>query len=234
MKKLFYLFILIPILSIAQKDNRFYSDAMNLEGSREVSIDYAPGVKGSPYLYEQWKEGYLVINDTVISPQKALQMDLVNGELIVALDGETGMIIDDKDITGFAINKDNSVNRHYFVRLEPSVFEDTDKASRFYEVISNLSKTNYLIKDVQKYLFDPNRSKGYQTQNSIPQEYKERTYHYIKTRSGKYVKTKLSKKSILNLLDDKSSEIKSFVSSNKINFKNEHDIVKVLDYYYTL
>lgn len=237
MKKLLLLLFIIPVISFAQQDAaiRYQTDLMDsANDARQLRVNYKPTTVGTPYLYNQWKEGYLVINDSVMSPQKAIQVDLVNGELIVALDGERGMIIDDKDITGFAINKDDNVNRHYFVRLEPSTFEDTDRTSHFYEVITNLGKTNYLVKDVQKYLFDPNRSRGYQTENSFPQEYKERTYYYIKTRSGKYVKTKLNKKSILSLLDDKSSQVKGFVASKKINFKKEHDIVKVLDYYYSL
>ena len=145
-----------------------------------------------------------------------------------------GMIMDDEAITGFAINKENSINKHLYVRLAPSQFKDTDRASRFYEVISNLEKTNYLIKEEQKYLYDPNRSRGYQTENSLPMEWKKRTYYFIKNSSGKYIKTKLNKKSVLKVLSDKSKEVKSYVASNKIDLKKESDVVKVLNYYHGL
>ena len=143
------------------------------------------------------------------------------------------MIITDNVVTGFAIHK-NAVNLHFFVKVNISQFEDNDNPSRFYEVISNHEKTNYLLKDVKKYLYDPNKSKGYMTENSFPMEYKQRVYYFIKNNSGKYVKSKLSKKAILKNLNDKSSELKKYLASNKINFKDEHDVAKNLNYYHTL
>ena len=234
MKKLLLAFFIIPTLLIAQEKNTIQNDVINVNSGNELRINYKTENKGNPYLYDEWKEGYLVINDTVISPQKKLQIDLEKGELIVGMGEGRGMIMDDEAITGFAINKENSINKHLYVRLAPSQFKDTDRASRFYEVISNLEKTNYLLKEEQKYLYDPNRSRGYQTENSLPMEWKKRTYYYIKGSSGLYIKTKLNKKAISKILSDKSKEVKSYVSSNKINFKKEHDVVKVLTYYHSL
>ena len=144
------------------------------------------------------------------------------------------MIIDDKSITGFAINNAKNTGKHFYVRLEASQFEGLDGDSHFYELVSRTGKTNYLIKDVQKYLYDPNKSRGYQTENSLPMEWKTRTHYYIKNGNDVYVKTKLSKKSILKILNDKSSEVKKYASSNKIGFKKENDVVKLLTYYHTL
>ena len=107
-------------------------------------------------------------------------MDLEKGELIVGMGEGRGIIIDDKAITGFTINKTDNLNKHFYVRLEPSQFDDKNRTSHFYEVVSNLEKTNYLIKDVQKYLFDPNRGNGYQSENNLPIEWKKRTYYFIK------------------------------------------------------
>ncbi len=233
MKKLLLTFFIIPTFLIAQDNNNYNNDLLNNTGT-ELRINYHTENKGNPYLYDEWKEGYLVINDTVISPQKKIQVDLEKGELIVGIGEGRGTIIDDKAITGFAINKDNSVNKHLYIRLEPSQFENRDRTSHFYEVISNLEKTNYLVKEVQKYLYDPNKSRGYQTENSLPMEWKKRTYYFIKNSSGKYIKTKLNKKAVLKVLSNKNKEVKSYVASNKINFKKEHDIVKVLNYYHSL
>ncbi|MDC9723104.1 MAG: hypothetical protein PSN34_10110 [Urechidicola sp.] len=234
MKKLFFTLFIIPALLIAQEEDAILNDAINRNSSNALRINYKTENKGNPYLYDEWKKGYLVINDTVISKQDKLQMDLEKGELIVGMGEGRGTIIDDKSVTGFAINKPDNLNKHFYVRLEPSQFEDTDRTSQFYEVISNLEKTNYLVKEVQKYLYDPNRSRGYQTENSLPMEWKKRTYYFIKNSSGKYIKTKLNKKAVLKVLSDKNKEVKSYVASNKINFKKEHDVVKLLNYYHSL
>lgn len=234
MKKLLFIFLIIPTLLIAQDDDTIQNDAINRNTSNSLRINYKTENEGNPYLYDEWKEGYLVINDTVISLQKKIQVDLEKGELIVGIGEGRGMIMDDKSITGFAINKEKSVAKHLYVRLEPSQFEDTDRISHFYEVISNLEKTNYLVKEEQKYLYDPNRSRGYQTENSLPMEWKKRTYYFIKNSNGKYIKTKLNKKAVLKVLGDKNKEVKSYVASNKINLKKENDVVKLLNYYHSL
>ncbi|PCI11747.1 MAG: hypothetical protein COB73_01265 [Flavobacteriaceae bacterium] len=235
MRNLIFILLITPLFLIGQakNSNNYQDDLLNNTGL-ELRINYKTENKGTPYLYDEWKEGYLVINDSVISPQKKIQIDLEKGELIVGIGEGRGTIIDDKAITGFAITKDNSINKHLYARLEPMQFEDSDRTSHFYEVVSNFQKSDYLIKEEQKYLYDPNKSRGYQTENSFPMEWKKRTYYYIKNSSDKYVKTKLNKKAILKVLADKSREMKSYVGSRKINFKKEEDVVKVLVYYHSL
>jgi len=41
-------------------------------------------------------------------------------------------------------------------------------------------------------------------------------------------------KDILNLLNDKSTEIELFVKKNKLNYKNEADVTKTFNYYNSL
>ena len=238
MKKLLFIFLLVPILSFAQEDRLAGADNMFQKSARDaIRINFKPEHKGTPYLYDNWKSGYIVINDSIISSQKRIQYNLETGDLIVGSKNEMGIIITDNSVTGFAIDKgDNitNINRHVFAKINAAQFENLNGTTKFYQVISNLEQTNYLIKDVKKYLFDPNKSRGYQTQNSIPQEYKEKTSYFIKDKSGKYIKTKLRKKNILKILEDKNTEVKAFVSSYKINFNKVNDVVKVLDYYHKL
>jgi hypothetical protein len=237
MKKLLFIFTLIPVISFAQDNKLGVESIITGRGVETIQVNFTPAHKGTPYLYDSWKTGYVVINDSIISAQEKIQFNLETGELIIGAKNNSGIIITDASVTGFAIDKDDnitSINRHNFAKINVSQFDDSDGASKFYQVVSNLQQTNYLIKDVKKYLFDPNKSRGYQTQNNIPQEYKEKTSYYIKNKSGKYFRTKLQKKNVLKILEDKSSEVKAFVSTNKINFNKEHDVVRVLDYYHTL
>jgi hypothetical protein len=233
MKKLLFIFALSSFIGFAQDNlnNTIFERGTN----HLLQINFKTENKGTPYLYDEWNEGYLVLNDSVLSPQNGIQLNLESGDLIISTGGnkETGMVITDDAVTGFAIHK-NAANHHLFAKVNNSQFEDNDKPSPFYEVISNHKKTNYLLKDVKKYLYDPNKSKGYMTENSFPMEYKQRVNYFIKNKSGKYVKSKLKKKTILKILNDKSSELKAFISSKKINFKKEHDVVKVLEYYHSL
>lgn len=235
MKKVLFIFALSTFVGFAQTDQHNGNGLMDRAGNSPLQINFKSENKGTPYLYDEWKEGYIILNDSVLSPQDNIQLNLVTGDLIIGAgkNKETGFIITDDAVTGFAINK-NSANRHFYVKVNKNQFKGASNSSHFYEVISNLEKTNYLLKDVKKYLFDPNKSKGYMTENSFPMEYKEKVSYFIKNKSGKYVKTKLRKKNILNILEDKNSELKAFIGSKNINFNKEHDIVKLLNYYHTL
>ncbi|PHR72581.1 MAG: hypothetical protein COA67_04855 [Lutibacter sp.] len=229
--------MLLPILSFAQEDKTNDFDTFQKAGNTPIRINFKPGHIGTPYLYNNWKTGYVIINDSIISSQKKIQFNQETGELIIGSKNQNGIVITDKSVTGFAIDKgDNitSINRHVFAKINSAQFENSNGTSAFYEVVSNLEQTNYLIKDVKKYLFDPNKSRGYQTQNSIPQEYKEKVSYFVKNKSGKYIKTKLRKKNVLKILNDKNSEVNAFILSNKINFSKEHDVVRVLNYYHKL
>lgn len=235
MKKALLLLLFLPIFSFAQEDRTY--NYFGERNSDQIRINYKAGTKGSPYLYNNWKEGYVVINDSIISSQDAIQFDMTKGDLIIGAgkNKQTGVILTDNSITGFAIVKDvNSGSKHFFAKINPNQFKESGIDRKYFEVISNLENSNFLIKEEKKYLYDPNKSRGYQTQNSIPQEYKTRTYYYIKDKSGKYVKTKLSKGAILKRLSDKKSELKSYISAKKINFNKEQDVARLMNYYHTL
>ena len=236
MKKLLFIFTLLPIFAFAQ-DNELAPTNFFQNSDNRIQVNYQSENKGTPYIYDNWKSGYIVINDSIISSQKKIQYNLENGDLIVGSKNQMGIVITDNSVTGFAIDKDDNItniNRHVFAKINENQFENSSGTTKFYQIISNLEQTNYLIKDVEKYLFDPNKSRGYQTQNSLPQEYKEKISYYIKNNSGKYIKTKLRKKNVLKILENKSAEVKTFIYSNKINFNKEHDIVRVLNYYHKL
>ncbi len=236
MKKALLILFILPLISFGQNDDVITNESV-AKSSDNILINYKPDTKGTPYLYDEWKSGYIILNDTVISNQERIQLNLMNNELIIGAgkNKETGVVITDKSVTGFAIVKDaNTAQKLFFAKINSSEFQDSYRKPKFYQIVSNLENNNYLIKEETKYLFDPNKSRGYQTQNSIPQEYKKKTYYYVKNKSGKYVKTKLSKKGILKALNDKTSQLKSYISSKKIKFSNEQDVARLINYYYTL
>jgi len=235
MKKLLFIFMLIPFFSFSQKSS-LKTTHSDIFGDPVFIVTKDPFVEGTKYIYNHWKEGYLVINDSIFSHQKEMMFDQSNGDLIIKskLKDGFGFVINDNTVTGFIIHDLDFSKKRIFKRLNKSNFKNLNSQPKFYEVIANLSKTNYLIKYTQKFIFDPNRSSGVAVNNDFSKEYKEKVTYFIKNKSGKYIKTKLSKKAVLKTLSDQKSKVKTFVTTNKIKFNKEHDVVKVLDYYHTL
>ena len=233
MKKIFFIFALTSFVGFSQ-NLPISTDNETLSGDPMLILTENGTIEGSKYMLDNWSEGYVILSDSILSHQNNMHFDQMEGALILKSQGKGAFKVKDNNVTGFLIQGKREYSKHYFAKINRSSFKTPPSTTKYYEVVNNLTKTNFLIKDVQKYVFDPNRSKGVGANNNFPSVYKEKTVYFLKNKDGKYVKTKLNKKAVLKNLSDKSSELKHFILSNKINFKNEHDVVKLLNHYHSL
>ena len=200
-----------------------------------IIIPTDSGIKGNDFLYDEWNNGILVLFDSVFSEQKYLKYDAYLDRILIKNINNIDEIIEitDNSITGFAlIEKKNNV-KHDFVRLKKEHFSD-ESVEGFYEVVFNFERTNYFLKKNTITVFDPNRSEGSQTINNLPSEYKNKITYYIKNDADLYVKTRLAKKKIKEILSDHTKLVDTFIKSNKISFSDEGDVMKLINYYYSL
>ncbi len=234
MKKILLIALTICSLSSFSQDKIIKA---NLQYNRNIVVMTSnhSELKGSPYLCDDWKEGYLTKNDNMAYYHEKLIFNQETGQLYLNVtDNEKeAMILNDTNVTGFSLHL-NPLEKRYFVKLNSSDFalgSDVHDA-RFFEVLSN--ETNFLIKNEEKYIYDKNISRGHSSNLSTDRVYKTNTKHYIKTSDGKYHYTKLTKSGVTKLLKDKSSEIKQYLKKNKINFKEEKQVIQLLNYYHSL
>lgn len=235
MKKLFFILILIPVFAFAQPQLDKIKPPINNCSTKGLNFNepfFITENKTSPFLYNQWEEGYLIINDSIISSQKKMHFNLETGELIIGSETGKSVVLSGESLTGFVINENGENSRRIFTKINKEDFEKSDITRSFYEMILNEEGTDYMIKDVKKYVLGLDKNKGSQSHLSI--EYKKKISYYIKNDFGKYIETKLNKRNVLKVLEGKNAEIKAFATSNKINFNKENDVLKVLDYYHTL
>ncbi|MFK5957945.1 MAG: hypothetical protein QM495_03630 [Lutibacter sp.] len=231
-----------PIISIVLMfifSNVFSQTAQNLDYRgkvvREYIIKRSDKIKGDNFIYNEWNDGMLVLNDSIFSKQNYLQYDVYKNRVLIKNMKNFDEIIEitDNSLTGFSILEKGRMLKHDFVKLKSNNFNSLDEGG-FYEIVFNLENTNYFIKKNQKIVFDPNRSKGSQTENNFPLEFQEKVTYYIKNSQGLYVHVKLRKKSILEVLNANSKLVSSFIKAHKINFRKEGDIIKLVNYYYSL
>ena len=192
-------------------------------------------IKGKDYVYDEWNLGMLVLNDSIFSKQNYLKYDVYKNRVLIKNMKNLNEIIEitDKSLTGFSIFEGNSNLKHDFVNLKSNAFK-SDGEDGFYEIVFNFQNTNYFIKKHTKIIYDPNRSKGSQTFNNLPSEYKNNTTYYLKNIDGLYEKIRLKKKDIKPLLPKHTKALDSYIKANKINFSKESDVVKLVNYYYSL
>lgn len=234
MKKMLLLVLVLNFTPIFSQHNEqsINTDYLSNANRGNIILTKNSNVKGQPFLFNRWNQGMLVINDSIFSKQDYLQYDAYKNELFIKNKGEIIEILDN-NVTGFFIIDKQKNLKHDFVKLNSNNFIEGDK-SDFYEIVSNLKNRNYLIKKVSKVIYDPNRSKGSQTVNNYPLEFRNSITYYIKNDNGLYVKVRLKKRDIKAILDKHKVLLNNFIKNNRIKFGKEKDVVKLANYYYSL
>jgi len=189
-------------------------------------------IKGENFIYDEWNQGMLVLNDSVFSNQEFLKYDAYK-DLVLIKKGDKIIEISDKSITGFSIFEKENNLKHDFVGLKGNHFLDKSEKG-FYEIVDNSNETNYFIKKNEKFIFDPNRNSSTMAVNNFQLEYKDKVSYYIKNNDGLYVKVRLNKKGVKSVLLNNSPEINKYIKIHKIRFNKEDDVMKLVNYYYSI
>lgn len=227
----FYVCFLLAVPSIFSQNG----DNLVKEDRGNIIIKQNSDIKGKDYLYEEWNKGMLVLNDSIFSRQDYLKYDALKDRVLIKnmSNIEEVIEINDKSLTGFSILEKDGNIKHDFVKLQRKYFTGNAE-NGFYEVVFNLQNTNYFIKRTTKILYDPNRSEGSQTINNYPLEYRDKQTYYIKNKDGMYEAIRLNKKEINTILNQHPNEISAYVKRNKVNYNKESDVMKLVNYYYSL
>lgn len=226
MKKLLVILTLIPVFTFAQNQRvirlSYYTQPVEIDNQLE---DWH--IDGHKYFLNSWNSGTIIINDTINSPQKKILYDLVSEKLII---GEVGNnkahVITDVSVFGFIIDN------NYFRMMDKGDFLNPANGNSFF-LLPEISKSPYLIVKYRKKIKEVAVNNGYNNSSGY-RKYVQNSEYYILGKEKKYVKIKLTKKSILKILSDKESKIKEYVKKNKLNYKKENDIIKLLSFYHSL
>lgn len=108
---------------------------------------------------------------------------------------------------------------------------DSEEGKRFF-ILRNKGKVSFAKRVEKSVKLGKVATSGYE--KDTPSKYVTKRKYFIINEKGevKNIK-KLKKKDILALLD-KKTELEQYATSEKLSFKNEEDLVKIIDYYNTL
>jgi hypothetical protein len=169
-------------------------------------------VKGSPYLLENWEKGSV----TLASGKKYENLDLkfdqvINQVIFQDIDGSMKAFT--QPIMAFTIGKD--ANEHLFQRGLDGVFYEKLVTGK----ITLWKKNHKTIIDEKPY--------GSAT---VQRNILNNTTYYVGD-IAQLNKIKNDKKSVLELLSDKATDIEAYMKKEKLNPKTESDLVRLILYY---
>lgn len=176
-------------------------------------------VKGSPYLSDEWIEGSVKLENGKAFQGVKLKYDQVADELMfLDASGKEQLFVD--PVLEFRLG-DKLFRRGY-----PAA--DGASPAAYYEVLTE-GKTD-LLKLTSKKVFEET---PYNSATKIRTIRANESY-YIGVSNLKLTKIRKDKKSLLAALDGKGAELEAYIKSNRLDLKQDSDMVRLVNYYNTL
>ena len=213
--KTFNFTILLLLLSIGILNAQFLQD---IQG-RVITEQSYTDVIGSPFLNDAFVNGNVVLTNGVKFKSVLLKYSSYNDELFFKNPKDESLLSFVVPVKSFELLGQTYVNGF------PGIDNFTENS--FYELIAN-SSVKLLLKNFKTIL----ENKPYNSA-SVEKKFEDNKIYYV-FKAGKMKRFKPSKKDFMETFADKSSEIDIFLKKEKVDFKNNADLVKVFEYYSSL
>jgi hypothetical protein len=221
MKTVVFLVLLLPVIGFSQRVElpiEFYRNSLN--ANQLSNKQY----QGNPYLNEEFVEGKITV-DNELNYKKQLRYNAYSD--IFELRGDDNQINALLRSTNVTVLIDNSLFALNDYLLNNAIKEG------YFEKLNRNGKT-ILLKQYSKKFIDVVKAKSSYQSDSPAKFVLDKSYFIKKNEVSPAIKIILKKKNILSVLNDKEILIKEYISKNKLNLKNEQDVVQLFDYYNSL
>ena len=182
-------------------------------------------VSGSPYLNPEWITGKVIMSDAKRYEGVNLKYDQINDDVIFKGKDGTALAVDyvkEFKLAPYGEIADSTVFRSGFPAVK------SNSAKSFYEVLVD-GKSKLLKKTIKTI----NTSREYNSA-TVDKTVVGTTNYYLVNQAGNIVFISKDKKSVLRELPGKETELNAFIASNKLNLKNDADLIKLIVYYNSL
>jgi len=181
------------------------------------------GVKGSPFLFEDWKSGYVVDKDGK-RYNAELKLDVYNGQ-VVAKSKRTTPIILEQHYTDSVVLRDQQ-GSYVFVDLSNTPGLDDG----LYQVLFHHGDIIFLAKRI-KFMEKANYQGAYATGNKYD-ELIDADRYYLRQPGGTYDKIKLHPKHVAKALNIDKQSVRQFEEANAgIEIDTENGVTAFLNHY---
>jgi hypothetical protein len=230
-KLLIIVSFLMTVLSVyCQELLKGYTEGPKLfdgvELSRNILITYnlSPTyeTQGTPYLYEEFQNGDLFFRDMTKMSGLPLNYNCTTGDLLFKYQ-DKAYITTRNDIDYFAIYPSGKDTVFLFYKqLLPNT-----KRPEYLEILYN--EHSLLLKRHIKDYKQASMRTPYHANRPF-NEYVDKKEYYLKLPNNEVYLFKPSKSAVLGYFPDKSELISKFIKNEKIRFKKDADLIKLIGY----
>lgn len=176
-------------------------------------------IKGSPYVYDEFTAGVVKMATGATYKDMSLKYDQVTGDLLFKdKSGKTMAFAD--PVSEFMLTDKDDKNRLFRSGYKTP---DTNSEKSFYEVLYDGG--TILLKDPRKNIVE---HRTYNSSTAVKTIQETPVYYIVIGQQP--VKVKKDKKALLTALGN-SSQLEKYMEANKLNLKEDTELVKLLSYY---
>ncbi len=162
-----------------------------------------------PFLFEDWKDGWVVYNGVSYNNVQVLY-DIRYDQVVIENFSGVHLQLIRENISSF------SIGSRKFVRIINSKIQDG-----FYEILGNTT-TKVYAKRKKKFIETLKNTE-------IHREFEEKSTVFINSK-GSYFSIK-KKSELLKVLGDKKEILQKFIKAKKLKFRSENDIIMTVAFY---
>ncbi len=227
-KYAFIFLIIYPVLAHAQLPYGY--DAVS-KMQQQVWMDKKlasadPGysnVKGTPNIFQEFRTGNFYFSNKTCILDKLINYNCIKDEVLFS-DEKNTYTTNSQDIDYFTIGRRNDGTIHLFKQ----VFLSTEKKQVFMQVL--YQEKSLLFKRYRKEFLKADVGQPY-GQNRQVDEYNDYYEYYITVDGKEPVLLKPRKSSVIEIFNVKPAIMEDFIKKEKINLKDETDLIRLVKYY---
>ncbi len=194
----------------------------DVQGRPILAITYTD-VIGTPFLFDNWIKGTVWLENGSVYKEVFLKYSSFNDELFFKNPKDEILLAFVLPVKSFSleIGTETYLYRNGFPEI------DNFGKKTFYRVLFDGGIT-FLVKNYKTMM----ENKPYNSA-TIEKKFVENNGYYV-FKDGAMKRFKPTKKDFLELFSTKASEIETFIKKEKIDFKNNSDLIKIFEYYSSL
>lgn len=192
-------------------------------GHNKITLgdDRIPGVKGSPYLSDEWSMGTITLHNGSVIDSLEMRYNVFAGEIHYKHDGNV-YILGSPDSVRYI----SMYGERYFVYL-PYTDKKEGTLKDYFEFLSGDVAQLLVRHTVTKIKSNYNVALDVGEKDDRLEH--KNAYYLRKDKSIVLIDRK--GETVLDLLSDKSRELRDFVSRNRLSFTREADLKRIVDHY---
>ncbi len=222
--------LLLPcMLTVAYKQTYAQQPGVNFSANSEgltVNGDLYKDMNGSPYLFNDWVKGNIQLEDGTIYNNLNLKYDQVRELLIFLADDNTSKRFS-APVKAFTLTNADDKDWPRITFRNGFKAIDGGNEKTYYEVLAD--GNTLLLKRTEKKIVDE-RAPG---SLIVSKQISATTKYYISS-NNRISKIKKDKKSVLEVLGNKQSDLETYIKNNNLNLKEDADLIRLIEYYNTL